>query len=594
MSGTTLGTAYVQVVPSAQGIKGSLAKAIGPEADAAGMSAGKSLAGKLKGVLVGAGIGLAIGAGIKKSLTEGAALEQSLGGVETLFKKSASTMVKNADKAYKTAGMSANEYMEQATSFGAALIKSTGGDTKKAAKAADRAIIDMSDNANKMGTNIGDIQRAYQGFAKGNYTMLDNLKLGYGGTKTEMERLLKDAEKLTGKKYDISNLSDVYEAIHVVQKDLGVTGTTAKEAASTLSGSFASMKAAASNFLGNLALGRNIAPSMKALADSAATFLFKNLLPAVGRIFKALPTAIVSFVKTGVPILRQAGMDLIKNITGGASAGQFGTKLGQIIISNAPKVISAIAKVSVTLVQYLLKGAGQLLKVGAALVTALAKGIGGAAVAKAKAAAQKVYKAVSDTIRKIISPVRNVVNKVKSYLGFSGLAGKVRAVFDKVKSAVTGPVKSAKETLSKVIKKITGLFPVNLGKILHLSVPKISVSGGKAPWGIGGKGKKPSFNVSWAEHAAGGIFKRPTLLDDLGGGHHLVGEAGPEAIMPLNTLWNKLDTLADNIVSGVATVNAAGEGAGAPMQVNLYAFPGGPQMDSWVVNTYDRGKRRLG
>ena len=212
MSGTTLGTAYVQVVPSAQGIKGSLAKAIGPEADAAGMSAGKSLAGKMKGVLVGAGIGLAIGAGIKKSLTEGAALEQSLGGVETLFKKSAGTMVKNADKAYKTAGMSANEYMEQATSFGAALIKSTGGDTQKAAKAADRAIIDMSDNANKMGTNIGDIQRAYQGFAKGNYTMLDNLKLGYGGTRGEMERLLKDAEKITGKKYDISNLSDVYEA----------------------------------------------------------------------------------------------------------------------------------------------------------------------------------------------------------------------------------------------------------------------------------------------------------------------------------------------------------------------------------------------
>lgn len=171
MPGTTLGTAYVQVVPSAQGIKGSLAKAIGPEANAAGATAGKGLAGKLKGALLAAGIGAAIGAGIKKSLTEGAKLEQSIGGIETLFKGSAKRMIKNADQAYKTAGLSANAYMEQATSFSAALIKSTGGDTQKAAKAADRAIIDMSDNANKMGSNIGDIQNAYQGFAKQNYTI---------------------------------------------------------------------------------------------------------------------------------------------------------------------------------------------------------------------------------------------------------------------------------------------------------------------------------------------------------------------------------------------------------------------------------------
>lgn len=594
MSGTTLGSAYVQIVPSARGIKGSLTKAIAPEADAAGMSAGKSLAGKLKGVLIGAGIGLAIGAGIKKSLTEGAALEQSLGGIETLFKKNANTMIKNADRAYKTAGLSANQYMEQATSFSASLIKSVGGDTEKAAKAADQAIIDMSDNANKMGTNIGDIQNAYQGFAKQNYTMLDNLKLGYGGTRGEMERLLKDAEKLTGKKYDISNLSDVYEAIHVIQKDLGITGTTAKEAASTLSGSFASMQAAATNFLGNLTLGRNIAPSMKALAESAATFLFQNLLPAIGRIFKALPTAIVTFVRTGVPILRQAGMDMIKNITGGADAAQIGAKLGQIIIKNAPVVISAIAKVSITLIQYLLKGTAQLLKVGAALVTALAKGIGGAAVAKARAAAQKVYSTVSNTLKKIISPVRSIVSKVKSYLGFSGLSGTVKKVFDKVKSAITSPISSAKATLAKVVKKITGMFPVSLGKILSFSLPKISVSGGKAPWGIGGKGSKPSFSVSWASHAAGGIFKKPTLLDDLGGGHHLVGEAGPEAIMPLNTLWNKLDRMADNIVNGVATVSAAGAGTGGNTTIELYAFPSGPQMQKWVVDTYDTGKRRLG
>ena len=595
MPGTTLGTAYVQVVPSAQGIKGSLAKAIGPEADAAGATAGKGLAGKLKGALLAAGIGAAIGAGIKKSLTEGAKLEQSIGGIETLFKGSAKRMIKNADQAYKTAGLSANAYMEQATSFSAALIKSTGGDTQKAAKAADRAIIDMSDNANKMGSNIGDIQNAYQGFAKQNYTMLDNLKLGYGGTKTEMERLLKDAEKISGKKYDISNLSDVYEAIHVMQTELGISGTTAKEAASTLSGSFASMKAAADNFLGNLTLGRNIGPSMKALAESAATFLFRNLLPAVGRIFKTLPTAIVAFVKTGVPILKQAGMDMIKSITGGVSASQFGAKLGGIILKNLPTVLAAVGKVALSLVQYLMKFVGTMLKVGAALITALAKGIGGAVVAKVRGAAQKVYKAVSSTLQKIISPVRNIVNKVKSYLGFSGLAGKVKGVFNRVKSAITSPISSAKAKLSGIVNKIRGLFPINFGKILHFSIPKISVSGGKAPWGLGGKGRKPSFNVSWAQHAKGGIFTKPTLLESINGAGHIVGEGrSPEAILPLNTLWSRLDAMTDNIVSGVATVSAANAGSDAPTVINLYAFPSGPQMQRWVVETYDKGKRRLG
>ena len=237
-----LGKAYVQIVPSAKGISGSIEKTLGGEADAAGVKAGSRISGKIKGALAAAGIGAALGAGITKSIKEGANLEQAIGGIETLFKDSSDQMIKNADNAFRTAGISANTYMEQATSFSASLLQSTGGDTQKAAKAADQAIIDMSDNANKMGTNIQDIQNAYQGFAKQNYTMLDNLKLGYGGTKTEMERLLSDAEKISGQKYDISNLSDVYEAIHVMQTELDITGTSSKEAATTLSGSFASMK----------------------------------------------------------------------------------------------------------------------------------------------------------------------------------------------------------------------------------------------------------------------------------------------------------------------------------------------------------------
>ena len=178
--------------------------------------------------------------------------------------------------------------MENVTGFSASLLQSLGGDTDKAAETANMAMIDMSDNANKMGTSMESIQMAYQGFAKQNYTMLDNLKLGYGGTKQEMQRLLADAEKLTGVKYDINNLSDVYNAIHAIQENLDITGTTAKEAASTFSGSFESMKAAAQNVLGKLALGENILPSLHALLKTTSTFLFDNFLPMVGNIFSGL------------------------------------------------------------------------------------------------------------------------------------------------------------------------------------------------------------------------------------------------------------------------------------------------------------------
>ena len=285
---TELGKAYVQIIPSAKGISGMIQKEMGGEVASAGVSAGESLGSKmvgaLKAVVVAAGIGKAIGA----ALSEGAALQQSLGGIETLFKDSADKVKGFANEAYKTTGLSANAYMENVTGFSASLLQSLGGDTDKAADIAHIAMIDMSDNANKMGTSMDSIQVAYQGFAKQNYTMLDNLKLGYGGTKQEMQRLLADAEKLTGVKYDINNLSDVYSAIHAIQENLDITGTTAKEAASTFSGSFESMKAAAQNVLGKIAIGENILPSLRALLDTTSTFLFNNFLPMLGNIFSGL------------------------------------------------------------------------------------------------------------------------------------------------------------------------------------------------------------------------------------------------------------------------------------------------------------------
>lgn len=285
---TEIAQAYVQLIPSARGITGKIQAILNPEASAAGQSAGQSLGASLVSVATKAIAAAGIGKAFSAAIHEGAALQQSLGGVETLFKGSADTVKKYAAEAYKTTGLSANAYMENVTGFSASLLQSLGGDTAKAADVANMAMVDMSDNANKMGTDMGRIQDAYQGFAKQNYTMLDNLKLGYGGTKSEMERLLADAEKLTGVKYDINNLSDVYNAIHAIQENLDITGTTAKEAASTFSGSFSAMKAAAQNVLGQLALGQNILPALHALFDTTKTFLFDNFIPMIGNVFSGL------------------------------------------------------------------------------------------------------------------------------------------------------------------------------------------------------------------------------------------------------------------------------------------------------------------
>ena len=294
---TEIAQAYVQLIPSARGITGKIQSILNPEASVAGQSAGQSLGSSLVGVMTKVIAAAGIGKAFSAAISEGAALQQSLGGIETLFKDSADKVKGFANEAYRTTGLSANAYMENVTGFSASLLQSLGGDTNKAAETANMAMIDMSDNANKMGTSMESIQMAYQGFAKQNYTMLDNLKLGYGGTKQEMQRLLADAEKLTGVKYNINNLSDVYSAIHAIQENLDITGTTAKEAASTFSGSFESMKAAAQNVLGKLALGEDIQPALDALLESTKTFLVNNLAPMIGNILKQLPKLLLGTLK---------------------------------------------------------------------------------------------------------------------------------------------------------------------------------------------------------------------------------------------------------------------------------------------------------
>lgn len=354
--------AYVQVIPSAEGIKGKLSGVFGKEMPSAGQSAGglfgDGLVSKIKNIIVTAGIGKML----SEAVQAGAAMEQSLGGIETLFKDSADIVIKNAEQAYRTAGMSANSYMEMVTGFSASLLQGLSGDTEKAASIADMALTDMSDNANKMGTDMVLIQNAYQGFAKQNYTMLDNLKLGYGGTKTEMQRLLADAEKLTGVKYDISNLADVYSAIHEIQKEMkisGITaeeaaelvasgamteaeafellGTTAKEATTTLSGSLASMKAAFSDLLANLTLGRDIGPSLQALSQTVFTFL-GNLLPAVGKILKGIPDVLIEALNMAVQGLNLAGSNAGLIAEEGIAVV---VKLTEAIVSALPYLLEA-------------------------------------------------------------------------------------------------------------------------------------------------------------------------------------------------------------------------------------------------------------
>ena len=291
----------------------------------------------------------AMAAGVAKVVKDATAAyadyEQLVGGVETLFKQSSDAVLQYADNAYKTAGLSANQYMETVTSFSASLLQSLGGDTAKAAKYADMAITDLADNSNKMGTDMQSLQYAYQGFAKQNYTMLDNLKLGYGGTKEEMQRLLSDAEKLTGKKFDLSSYSDIVEAIHAVQTEMGITGTTAKEAATTIQGSVSSAKSAWQNLLVGIADdNQDFGKLVDNFVDSVATAA-SNILP---RVEQSL-TGIVQLVDKLAPVLIAKLPEVINTVLPGlldAAANLVGSvidALPALISGLLPTLLSALS-----------------------------------------------------------------------------------------------------------------------------------------------------------------------------------------------------------------------------------------------------------
>ena len=352
---TDIGKAYVQIIPKAQGIEGKISQIVDPEAQAAGQSSGESFAAKFtsiaKKVISTAGSG--IGKIISESLNAGGAIQQSFGGLDTIYGE-ASAAAKNYAQQAAAAGISANEYAEQAVSFGASLKQAFGGDVTQAAEAANTAIMDMADNSAKFGTDISSVQAAYQGFAKQNYTMLDNLKLGYGGTKTEMERLLARANEINaanGKitNYSIDNLGDVYEAIHVVQEELGVAGVAAGEAETTLTGSFGAMKAAAENFLAALSTGgkeMDITPQLTQLANSTSTWLFGNFLPMIGNILKSLPMVIGTAIQTGLPMFIEQGSQMLSSFGEGftGALSTLSTEIIPLLFETAQSLITSLGE----------------------------------------------------------------------------------------------------------------------------------------------------------------------------------------------------------------------------------------------------------
>lgn len=314
-------------------------------------------------------VGTAAAAGfvaISKSAVDSyAEYEQLKGGVETLFKDSADVLMGYADKAYQTAGLSANDYMETVTSFSASLLQSLGGDTAAAADYADQAIIDMSDNANKMGTSMEMIQNAYQGFAKQNYTMLDNLKLGYGGTKEEMQRLLDDAEKISGIKYDISSFADVTQAIHVIQTELGITGTTALEASSTIQGSANAMKSSWQNLLTGIAdPTQNFEQLLQNFISSVGTFL-GNLLPVFTTATQGV-SQMVQGLLPQIPVLIEQMLPIVIEGVSGIIAG---------LVKVLPQIVNAVMEILPQLVTAILNMLPQILEAGIQILLSLIQGL---------------------------------------------------------------------------------------------------------------------------------------------------------------------------------------------------------------------------
>ena len=477
-----LGTAYVQIVPSAQGIGGSISKALNGEAErggkSAGSKAGSALVGAIKKVIAVAAIGKAI----KDSFAAGGKLEQSFGGLETIY-GAAADAAKDYAKAAASAGISANDYAEQAVSFGASLKQAFSGDVVAAAEAANTAIMDMADNSAKMGTDISSIQAAYQGFAKQNYTMLDNLKLGYGGTKTEMERLLADAEKFSGMKYDINNLGDVYDAIHVIQGELGLTGVAANEAKTTLTGSAAAMKASWQNMLAAMTTGEGFTADIENLGTSVGDFagnvirMLKNIGKQIPSLFKSMFSTlgpqflsagvdlIVDFaegLKTGIPQMISAGLEMLNGFINSLQSGDgidrfldaalsIVGSLAKGLIQAIPLLITAAAALVAKLLTYVTGKIASFIQTGSEIVTNIGKGL----ASKAGDLLSKMGQIVQNVIASVKSKASEFLANGREFIAnmISGIKEKLNEIVTTMTALVTQVIKAIADKLGQFLTK---------------------------------------------------------------------------------------------------------------------------------------------
>lgn len=516
---TELGKAYVQIVPSAEGIKGSITKVLGGESAEAGTKSGESigtsLVGKLKGIIAAAGIGAAV----KSALDAGGALQQSFGGLDTLYEDASGAAKKYAAEA-AAAGISANSYAEQAVSFGAALKQSFGGDVAKSAEAANQAILDMADNSAKMGTDIGLIQNAYQGFAKGNYTMLDNLKLGYGGTKQEMERLLADAEKLSGKKYDISSFGDMAEAIHVVQENLHIAGVAANEAKTTFTGSFGAMKAAAENLLANMTLGEDVKPALTQLVTSTGDFLFGNLIPMVGNLVMAIPGVVSGLMTEAIPKMMSwipSMFAFLKDntISGWLSAGtEMISNLASGFFSNLPTMLDTISQVLTDGVEYIIQNASMFLDSGMQLLGNIASGfmnnypqimqaVGNMLANVISLIGQNLPQFMQKGVEFIGQMAQGLINNLPTIL--SGIADVLARVIAAIASNLPKFLQKGIELIGKIAAGIIQAIPTVVGKIPQV-ISGIVNAFGKYNWG--------SIGTNLIKGIAKGVMNAGGLIKD--------------------------------------------------------------------------------
>lgn len=416
------------------------------------LKSGLATAGKVAVAGVAAGA-TAIGALGTKAVAAYADYEQLVGGVETLFKDSQDQVMDYANNAYKTAGLSANEYMETVTSFSSSLLQSLDGDTSAAADKANLAITDMSDNANKMGTDMASIQNAYQGFAKSNYTMLDNLKLGYGGTQAEMERLLADAEKISGIKYDISSYADIVDAIHVVQTEMGITGTTAEEAASTIQGSFGMMKSAWQNLVTGMAdPDQDLGVLVGNFTDSVV-IAGNNLIPRIQELLPRIVEATTSLIGTVSEQLPAILGTVLPSLVEGA------TNLVTGLMAALPSVLSVLADVAPTVINTLVPALIELLpqitQTGIDVIVSLAQGIADALPQLIPAATDAIIEIVE-----VLTSPENLGNLIDAALAI------ILALVDGLVDATPKLIAAVPDVISNLVTAIIA----NMPKILEAGV----------------------------------------------------------------------------------------------------------------------------